>query len=99
MRNIQEIFNVVIEAGLYPNPLKFDPMRLEGMCFAIDRAKEFEKITAEEWYAADKAIKEYLCGYGWLQDALISNAHNASIADCLKIYSNWESRPEIRWMY
>lgn len=52
--NVQDIFNKVIESGIYPHQ--------EGyMCHALTASASHKGIiTQKEWYAAREAIYEYL---------------------------------------
>lgn len=96
MRNIQEIFNVVIAEGFYqPNYLATHYS--DYMCFSLDVAERRKVITKEEMKEAQEAIaiylKEYLgCG---LETLLVEHNLPSDFPARLKIYQDWENRPEL----
>ena len=98
MRSIQEIFNVVIKAGIY-NPAKTSSsMSSAYMCYALDHAYNSKNlITGEERKAAQEAIEEYvysLCETTcWLATALSNNGLPHSPKDLLAVYQDWNNRP------
>lgn len=97
MRDIQEIFNVVIDADHY---------HLYGlMCPGLSEAHEYGIITKEERNLAAAEIHQYLCDlaeeedyfsdhvHANLVDALRSAGFAFSFEDRLAIYQKWADRP------
>lgn len=98
-RKLQDIFNTVIDSGIYLNDTKH-------MCIALELAKGKKLITPEEQAIASEAIKNYLAylqgsSYGLLADALIAagivadgiKRNTIYSESCLRIYRNWENKP------
>lgn len=97
MRTIQEIFNVVIDAGHYHQHGR--------MCPALVLAHEYRLITTEEYYLAVTEIRQYLCDlaeeedyfsdrvHADLVDALRSAGFAFRFEDRLAIYQKWADRP------
>lgn len=97
MRSIQEIFDVVIDAGHYHQHGR--------MCPGLGEAHEYGIITKEEHGLAVTAIRQYLCGlaeeedyfservHADLVDALRSAGFAFRFEDRLAIYQKWADRP------
>lgn len=97
MRSIQEIFNVVIDAGHYDQHGR--------MCPGLGEAHEYEIITKEEYHLATTTIRQYLCDlaeeedyfsvrvHANLVDALRSAGFAFRFEDRLAIYQKWADRP------
>lgn len=95
MRTIQQIFDIIIDAGHYHSL----------MCFGVYDAHIHELITTEEHDFAIAEIRRYLCDLGgnedyWsgdvrpdLVDALRLAGLAFSFEDRLKIYREWADRP------
>lgn len=98
MKNIQEIFNVVIAEGFYqPNYLATHYS--EYMCISLKYAENRGVITKEEMYEALESIatylKEDLDGIEGLETLLIEHNLPSDFPARLKIYQDWENRPEL----
>lgn len=98
MRTIQEIFNVVIEAGLYGKGT--------FMCFSLGRAEDAGLITSLESSTAIQVISDYLntgVGSNTLISSLASsgNLNKEEIGkgytkvDLTRIYKDWANRPSL----
>jgi len=93
---VQEIFNTVIEAGIYDpeHPTKL----LTFMCYSLSCAcNRLDVITYTEESRASEAIKDYIAeialGDITLVDALRSAGLPHSPANRLAIYQDWDNRP------
>lgn len=96
---IQQTFNKVIEAKIYPTSKGM------GMCIALNKAMTCGLITRLERDAAVQQINEYmiklvvLAGYAsdecdcCLKDNLAYAKLPNSSKDMLAIYKNWAERP------
>ena len=98
MRTIQEIFNVVIEAGLYGKG--------NFMCFSLEEAVNTGLISASEFCATKCEIDAYLhtgVGSNTLISSLASsgNLNKEEIGkgytkvDLTRIYKDWANRPSL----
>lgn len=96
MRTLQEIFNVVINAGIYSKELENTTSPF--MCAALILAFKTKHITREEGRMARDAIKEYLSptGYLFLTSALRNEDHPSTFEDRKAIYLDWENRPLLK---
>lgn len=91
MKTIQQIFDTVIDNGLYE----------DSMCPSLGKAKNRLLITEEEYQKADKAIYNYMkklnkyVDYRFtpLRDVLWQKGLPFSYEDRLKIYRDWKNRP------
>ena len=96
MKNIQEIFNVVIAEGFYQQNYLATHYS-EYMCVSLEYAERRKVITEEEMKEAQKAIATYLkedLGYG-LEPLLEEINLPYDFSARLKIYQDWENRPEL----
>lgn len=83
---MQNIFNKVIEAGLYNEK--------DGlMCHSLYEAAYKGVVTTYERDIALKAIQVYLSGFGSLGGFLDHQKSAFDFPARLSIYQNWESRP------
>lgn len=101
MRTVQEIFDAVIDAGLY-NGRHTDSERY--MCYALRAAYTANVITMEDICAAEAALREYLSSPGEALEGYLLG-HNLRLGDhghCpagsifwnfTKLYRDWASRP------
>ena len=105
MKNVQEIFNTVMEGGYYGGsyPSLEGRLRERYMCFALRRALGNKLITYEEASFAASCIEEYLkCLLPnrrhvlTLMSALRDNDLPHSLEDLLAIYQDWENRPKVK---
>lgn len=82
----QEVFNKVIEAGLYNEK--------DGlMCHSLKAAARQGTITAEEFVAAKGEILGYLKGFGSLGGFLAYKDQPYHFTARLAIYTNWANKP------
>ena len=111
MRNIQEIFDAVIAAGRYHERDESfyaqivhcgdgpDWMLKIGydqfMCNSVKIAAARGEITEEESDHARSAIASYLRGWSTLDHSLERHKKPFQFVDRLKIYQNWEDRPNL----
>ena len=98
--DVQEVFNKVIDAGLYGTPDK------EYMCHAIEAAREAGVISQDEFVVTRQAIDEYMgliheTG-GSLAHALYASrlgnpaglgAPKWCVLHGIAFYLNWANRP------
>lgn len=97
MRDIQTIFNVVIEAGLYPQqPSKTSH---DLMCFSLSTGVVAKVISVKEYVFAKAQIECYLGDYGLLAVALEKAELSGCIQDRLAIYKDWENKPTLKGSY
>jgi hypothetical protein len=97
MRDIQTIFNVVIEAGLYPQqPSKTSH---DLMCFALSEAVAPQVISLEEYMFAKGEIEDYLGDSGLLAVALQRDKLPNCIQNRLQIYQDWANKPPLKGSY
>lgn len=93
---IQDIFNRVIDAGLYGRT--HAGVACVYMCNSLLAAVRHEVITSDECTLAQQAIQEYLEAVGYadtLSGALISSDLPHDHEACLAIYRNWANRPRL----
>ena len=91
---LQEIFNLMIETGLYdPRPKKDSSKRF--MCNAINTSIELGVLSDEEASMAVRAIDDYLGIYGTMKQALLNNHSDKQPMD---IYRDWANRPKLNWI-
>lgn len=95
--DIQEIFNIVIDAGFYDprGRVTHDLSRL-FMRLALDSAAIEHRITRYQCIIAQNAIKKYLVGTGYLTEALAANGLPYGPEDLLAVYTDWANRPELK---
>lgn len=93
MRTIQEIFNTVIEKGLYPQNDTTDHST-NYMCISSNVAFRKDYISSAEYLLVEKVIKDYI---GSTNFSLIEHLESLGIPQekdhCLEIYQNWALRP------
>jgi hypothetical protein len=93
MRTIQEIFNIIIEKGLYPYNDNVEHST-NYMCISADVAFRRGYISYDEYLLVKKDIKDYM---GSTNSTLIEHLESLGISwkkdDCLEIYQNWTTRP------
>jgi hypothetical protein len=83
--NVQEIFNKVIEAGLYNEK--------DGlMCHSLKVAARQGTITAEEFIAAKGDIQSYLKGFGSLGGFLDYKGRPYSFEARFAVYKDWANK-------
>ena len=83
--NIQEVFNKVIEAGLYNEK--------DGlMCHSLKAAARQGIITAEEFIAAKGEITTYLKGFGSLGGFLDYKSQPYNFETRLAVYKDWANK-------
>lgn len=97
MKNIQEIFNAVIDAGFYAKTegFEFGGYRKESrfMCCSLDMARKDGVISYVEFSHACAELDHYLNGNYVLSELLESKGLPYDFDSRLFIYRNWESRP------
>lgn len=94
MRNIQEIFDVVIDRGFYSNVPIYN-WASWYMCEAVYFAQVTGHITGAERRMAVDAINEYLQAYVFLRAALSCSDLPCGYEDRLAIYKDWANRPQL----
>lgn len=102
MRSIQDIFNAVIEAGLYSHDTNQTVM-VNGrwftvdncMCFSVASAINAKLISEDEGRLAYKEIDGYIGCYSFLRSALMVNTLPHDFHSRLAIYRDWANRPTL----
>lgn len=95
MRDIQEIFNLIITEGL------FDDKYGDGdvyMCDSVDSAFHQDIITAEEREYVKNNISKYIRGTFSLRGTLKRNGHPHEYEHRKALYLDWANRPELTHM-
>lgn len=108
-RTLQEIFDVVIDAGLYPFNFKRGFKGSNYMCNALKLAREANIITTKEYMRADNSIHKYFkklvpdSWYGsslgniWWEAGIIKEWNPLDIDHLiprfLACYKDWTNRP------
>lgn len=107
MRTPQEIFDAVIDAGLYWGTANGST---QYMCCALRTALVLGHVSSDEYAAADHAVREYLgegCAEGGRGEALEGALHRWGFAlhdwgtlpegrsfwNFTKLYRGWANRP------
>lgn len=101
MRTVQEIFDTVIDAGLYHGRHAYSK---KYMCYALRAAYRANVITMDDVIAAEAALLEYLSfpgealeGYLYEHDLpLEAYGHlpeGSIFWDFTKLYRDWANRP------
>lgn len=83
---VQNIFNKIMDAGLYQGNL---------MCFSLANAVAGSVITEKEYLTAKAAIEMYICGAVTLGVALVHNGLPHEISDRIAVYKDWANRPKL----
>lgn len=86
--NVQEIFNKVIDSGIYPTIEEF-------MCYALETALSSEVITRQELNVAEGEINKILTGSFISLSGMLYTKHpelrpNNYGDPNVEIYRNWE---------
>lgn len=89
MRTTQEIFDVVIDEGIYGRTTS------RFMCTALNEALWIGAITEDEHDIARKDVEDYLDGWFTLGAAVGMSGLPSSFSDILAIYRNWANRPQL----
>lgn len=101
MRTVQEIFDAVIDAGLYHGRHAYSK---RYMCYALGAAYRANVITMDDVIAAEAALLEYLGFPGEALEGYLDK-HGLSLEDygqCpegsifwdfTKLYRDWANRP------
>jgi len=89
MRNLQDIFNVVIESGLYREEMY--------MCHALSRALYRDLISLDEYIKASTSIDIYLKFRSSLSMKRVFEqcGRKTTMQDRLAIYKDWRNRPRL----
>jgi hypothetical protein len=91
-RSVQQIFNVVIDNGIYTHISSKNSSQL--MCMSLSIAYYQKLITKTECLKAKAAIHEYLGDdYMFLEKFLQDNGYYFGFVARLTIYKDWENRP------
>lgn len=89
--DIQEVFDLLIDHEIY-NP---HSPNLGFMCDAVDYADKIELIPSKVAVKIKKRIATYTKGYFTLRGILTLNGLPNEPDDLLKIYQDWENRPDL----
>lgn len=102
MRTVQEIFDAVIDAGLY-HGRHADSKKY--MCYALRAAYRVDVITTEDLCAAEAALREYLSFPGEALEGYLAHMLGLRLEDYghlpegsifwnfTKLYRDWANRP------
>lgn len=101
IRPIQEIFDAVIDSGIYAKDNRYSPScstledRRDYMCGALAVASAHGVISDDERLFAKHKIDLYLAisGRSYLKQALEYYNLPSEFSDRLAIYRNWANRP------
>lgn len=90
MRKIQEIFNLAIQMEMYPH-------RTDYMCVALSVMLEADHITRNEYSMATDEIMDYIhiADTDSLEHALEISKLPYYEEDRIKLYLDWENRPQL----
>lgn len=88
--NVQNVFDKVIEAGVYGEST--DVL----MCKALKFAKAASIISDEEFVLANAEIRKYLSGFGSLGGLLANKERDWSFTARLAIYKDWANKPKFK---
>ena len=103
MRNIQEIFDTVIDSGFYKEETESTGRGNKYMCNAIWFAKITGVINDDEWMMVNIEISQYLNPNGiysetpTLNEMLTQSGIEASYETRLNLFRNWEKRPALKY--
>lgn len=101
MRTVQEIFDAVIDAGLYHGRHTYSQ---RYMCYALRAAYRVDVITTEDLCAAEAALREYLSFPGEALEGYLGKLglYLEDYGQCppgsirwnfAKLYRDWANRP------
>lgn len=102
MRTVQEIFDAVIDAGLYHGLHAYSNTY---MCYALRAAYSVDVITTEDLCAAEAALREYLSFPGEALEGYLAHTLGLCLEDYghlpwrsarwdfTKLYRDWANRP------
>ena len=93
--DIQEVFDLLIDQGIYDPHCPNLTTSWEFMCEALDYAEERELIPKEIAESVKERIEKYIEGYISLRIKLLHNNLPSKPDDLLKIYQDWKNRPEL----
>lgn len=93
--NIQNIFDLLIEKGIYSEYNSEQYATSCYMCSAVSKAKKAGLIPDDYAYRSFEAIEKYLGAYVTLEDLLEDNNLPSDFTSRKNLYLNWASRPKI----
>lgn len=97
IRNTQEILNIAIASGMYKPQHLCDDIENESwyMCDVLGYLEEENTISYEEMSMVKEEIRKYLGKSCTLLEALTFSGFPNEFRNCLDIYRDWDSRPEL----